>query len=735
MALRILAFQHPGTNSREIFADIIDGYREAGHEVLVVELAPLLARSHGSGDDESKSSMVTIVAETVLGIARANNVDLAVTLWGNAAVALGVWEGVSLFEHFHLPVIMHWLDAPQWAHEGKVPTELRPVLDGPHTIHAINNPGTAIEVKGVLGFNNVLTVGHASNPKRFRPHPDQAREFDIVFGAGAGHSPPTELMLAELAKDEPDVRAIREDVAATLRPELCAVAGEVDAPAGDVEAFVDLMIQARLECRDEPVLGQIQRITHRAAQVGPVAVGVVQHAERYIRFSMMLRRIESWERAFTFAYLSRYFRCAQFGSGEEFESWPGDWERLGWLPYDDQAKAYSRGWFGLNVMRWQDDIGVNLKPFEITLSGACLLQSYRAGIDSLFDSSQIVVFRTPQECRQRVTALLEDRPRMEQMAASARARSLAQHGWKHRAEALTRTLTRRPDGTAASGLATSSGRDDEAGSWLVFVLGMWRSGTTLLRKVLDSHTQVYAPAETWFLLPLLDLWEGHEPGAAPNPSQAAVAMRGHVDHARFLDCCRAFAARFYRSTMPAAASYFVDKTPRYLRLAEVLPDLFPAAKFIVLTRDPRGTVWSQHTWKHIDSVSPEAHFAGAAEDNRTLDRFLRAHPERSLHVRYERLCDAPAAEARAMCAFLNLPFEPGMIAYGHQPHHEGYGDEKTREHDQPHTQALARWSGADGLTVEQQAQLATECGPDVLTRLGYPDLAALANPEPALATC
>ena len=75
-----------------------------------------------------------------------------------------------------------------------------------------------------------------------------------------------------------------------------------------------------------------------------------------------------------------------------------------------------------------------------------------------------------------------------------------------------------------------------------------------------------------------------------------------------------------------------------------------------------------------------------------------------------------------------------MIHYGQHVHHEGYGDEKTRDFGQPHTDAIHRWKGPEGLTDAQQSRLAEICGRDLLTQLGYEELAQLATanePVPA----
>lgn len=44
--MRILFLTHPGANSRDIFFDIIEGYQDAGHDVFILELAPLWNARH-----------------------------------------------------------------------------------------------------------------------------------------------------------------------------------------------------------------------------------------------------------------------------------------------------------------------------------------------------------------------------------------------------------------------------------------------------------------------------------------------------------------------------------------------------------------------------------------------------------------------------------------------------------------------------------------------------------------
>lgn len=254
------------------------------------------------------------------------------------------------------------------------------------------------------------------------------------------------------------------------------------------------------------------------------------------------------------------------------------------------------------------------------------------------------------------------------------------------------------------------------GRRLVFLLGAFRSGTTLLRKMLDSHPQVHSPAETWFLLPLVNLWEGTGECPRFNPAQAAAAIRGLITQEQFVCCCRGFAGAFYRQTLPAGKAVYVDKTPMYLNIAGALPAMFPEATFIVLARDPRGILWSRHTWRHADRSPIAARVKGVAGDVRRLASFWQAHRERSVLVQYEHLCTSPESELQRVCAHLGVEFDSRMIDYGQVGHHEGYGDENTRGHQRPHAGSVARWGSE--LSAEVERALFDLCTPEALDELG-----------------
>lgn len=84
-----------------------------------------------------------------------------------------------------------------------------------------------------------------------------------------------------------------------------------------------------------------------------------------------------------------------------------------------------------------DCIGLNLKPYEITASGACLLCDRRPGFDEVFEEGvEAVGFADPAEARRRAGELIADPARARRIAEAGRARTLRDHTWTSAAPEL-----------------------------------------------------------------------------------------------------------------------------------------------------------------------------------------------------------------------------------------------------------------------------------------------------------
>jgi Sulfotransferase family len=265
----------------------------------------------------------------------------------------------------------------------------------------------------------------------------------------------------------------------------------------------------------------------------------------------------------------------------------------------------------------------------------------------------------------------------------------------------------------------------------LFVLGVSRSGTTLLRVILDRSPGIAIPDETFFI------------------PQLAHRHSGTVDVASFLDDLRrlprlaawevpaddlagrlrpgmrvgeAIAAVFSAYAAKHGKPRWGDKTPMYMRHLDLIDRLFPDAQYVHLIRDgrdaalafldmPAGVVTK--TWAHPRSA------AGFACEWRTEVRRAQAlgskvGKTRYLEVRYENLVADTAGIVRSICDFASLPFEPAMLDYA------GAVDVSAKPHHQrllqPPTRGLRDWRSE--MSAEDAAAFDHIAG-DLLTQLGY----------------
>lgn len=203
----------------------------------------------------------------------------------------------------------------------------------------------------------------------------------------------------------------------------------------------------------------------------------------------------------------------------------------------------------------------------------------------------------------------------------------------------------------------------------VFIFSAARSGSTLLRAILGSHSRLYAPPE----IHLMHL-RVHADTQWIQTSLEALKLTPEDVENMLWD--RLLADALARSGKPT----IVVKTPSNVLVWQRITDCWPDARFIFLLRHPAAAVASLHaSWR------PQWH----PDETGTLDEAVRnglrymtkvqdarqALP--GMTVRYEDLTADPEGVIRPLCSFLSLPFEPGMLDYGQSAHHSfapGLGD-------------------------------------------------------------
>lgn len=261
---------------------------------------------------------------------------------------------------------------------------------------------------------------------------------------------------------------------------------------------------------------------------------------------------------------------------------------------------------------------------------------------------------------------------------------------------------------------------------LAFLLGVPRSGTTLLAQLLRAHPDVSAPPEPWLLLALESF--GRTPARHPADSQLlALATEELLSRVEAHRALRALADDVYAQyRQRSGAGCLVDKTPRYWLVLDFLESLYPQAPALVLLRNPYAIAASLKTsWgiRLSADAGPGPQAPYLADLVLGLEA-LREHAERrSLPVlRYEALVGAPADEQARALAHLgrgaDALAEPGVpLADGAE--RTSFGDTKIRARRTVDPSSLDAWQGRLG---RDELQAVTELlGPELIIRLGYGD--------------
>ncbi|MDX2115754.1 MAG: sulfotransferase [Planctomycetota bacterium] len=259
--------------------------------------------------------------------------------------------------------------------------------------------------------------------------------------------------------------------------------------------------------------------------------------------------------------------------------------------------------------------------------------------------------------------------------------------------------------------------DDRA----VIIGGCGRSGTTLLREMLDRHPNLAMGPETSILCDMF------------NPSNVATEWqlsRAEVEAlARSSTSVVRFAESFFRQySARRGKPRWGDKTPANVRNVARILKQFPRATFIHVIRDGRDVACSlRHHPKEIvrkgkiipNTVNrPIAVGARRWLDDTTGGAAFHGHP-RVVEVRYEQLVSDPARELSRLCAALGEDFVPEMAAArdpDRAPREPGRLMNNSNAGDPINTRSVARWKR--DLSPTERQDFARVAG-ELLVTLGY----------------
>jgi tetratricopeptide (TPR) repeat protein len=197
----------------------------------------------------------------------------------------------------------------------------------------------------------------------------------------------------------------------------------------------------------------------------------------------------------------------------------------------------------------------------------------------------------------------------------------------------------------------------------IFIVGLPRSGSTLIEQILSSHSQVEGTMELADIPRLVQDLRGRERTDDSSPRYPGVlAELAAADFERlgrqYLDD-----TRVYRKGKP----YFIDKMPNNFRHLGLIHLILPNAKIIDARRNPLACCFSNY--KQLFASGQQ--FTYSIDDIARYYRMyveLMAHwdealPGRTLRIQHEEVVEDLESNVRRILEFCELEFEPGCVEF------------------------------------------------------------------------
>jgi Flp pilus assembly protein TadD len=200
--------------------------------------------------------------------------------------------------------------------------------------------------------------------------------------------------------------------------------------------------------------------------------------------------------------------------------------------------------------------------------------------------------------------------------------------------------------------------DASLGHEVLFIVGMPRSGTTLVEQILASHSQVEGAGE----LPDLSLVLGEESIRRGKPFPRWVADAQPNDWQRLGE-------RYLQRTTywQRRRPRFTDKLPGNWLYVGAIRAMLPGARIVICRRDPLETCFSCYRqllpsgneW----SRTPEDLAAFWRDFDRSASHWAVLHPAHVHQHEYETLVSTPEPVIRSLLEACDLPFEEGVLRF------------------------------------------------------------------------
>jgi hypothetical protein len=276
----------------------------------------------------------------------------------------------------------------------------------------------------------------------------------------------------------------------------------------------------------------------------------------------------------------------------------------------------------------------------------------------------------------------------------------------------------------------------------IFIVGANRSGTTLLRLLLNAHSEIAIPDEInyFYGFSASGVSYEHWTDAQLSADQYATFVDRFLEtnrskvseldlkaiRTKILDAPQDF-RRPYQVLLEEWARHFGksrwgEKTPGNIYHSNILIEMFPDAQFIHVVRDPRAGVASMQRVPFFgNDVTLNALYRHKIMTH-GRDWLARAVPSSQyIEVRYEDLVLAPVKTLARICTFIEVPYEDGMLRF-----HEDANRFMVTEAAENYNSAATRPISADRMRkwrehlTEHEVAIIERICEDEMHEFGYP---------------
>jgi hypothetical protein len=225
----------------------------------------------------------------------------------------------------------------------------------------------------------------------------------------------------------------------------------------------------------------------------------------------------------------------------------------------------------------------------------------------------------------------------------------------------------------------------------IFIVGLPRSGSTLVEQILASHSRVEGTMELPNILNYVARFDDMAAGRDGYPETVGTVPVGYLG---------ALGSRYLAETAPLrrGRERFTDKLPNNFSHVGLIQAILPRATIIDARRHPMDACFSTYKQHFAEGQAFSYDLEGLGRYYRSylclMDHWDAVLPGKVLHVQYEDLVADPEAHIRRLLAHCELDFEPACLSF-----HETQRSVRTASAEQVrqpiYTTAVGHWRHFD----------------------------------------